>query len=130
MFDKYLIGDETLRNVGPTGARTGFAFDARLGYYRGLGLSMIEDLNVTVDGEAIPRGAIRFHDGDTELSLDDMETAYQRRWGFGEWATISILRNGGLAPGKHTLGLAERLRISYLPFPLVAKDEKLVFIQN
>jgi hypothetical protein len=129
VFDKYLIGEGSVRNVGPPTAPTGFRFEARLGYYRGLGLSMIEDLAVTVDGESIAREAVKFHDGDTALSLEQMETAYQRRWRFGAWATISVEKAGGLAAGEHRLALTERLRISYLPFPLIASDEKTVTLQ-
>ena len=70
MFDKYLIVDESLRNVGPADAPNGFAFEAKLGYYRGLGLSMVEALDVTVDGEPVPREAIRFDEGNGPLSLD------------------------------------------------------------
>ncbi len=124
MFDKYLIGAESVRNIGPESARTGFAFDARLGYYRGIGLSMIEDLAVVVDGVAEPRHAVRFHAGNKILTLDEMETAYDLRWHFGEWATISVVKPGGLAPGEHRLGLTERLRVSYLPFPSIVSDEK------
>ena len=117
MFEKYLIVEDTLRNVGPADAPTGFAFDAKLGYYRGLGLSMIEALDVTIDGEAVPREAARFDEGPGPLTLDEMETAFDRRWPFGAKATITVLRPGGLTPGPHDVGLTERLRISYMPFP-------------
>ena len=90
MFDKYLIVDDSLRNVGPTDAPSGFAFEAKLGYYRGLGLSMVEALDVTLDGEAIPREAIRFDEGNGPLSLDEMEAAFDRRWPFGASATITV----------------------------------------
>jgi hypothetical protein len=119
MFDKYLIVEESLRNTP-----TGFAFDARLGYYRGLGLSMIEDLAVTVDGEAVPREAIRFDEGPGPLTLDEMENEFERRWNFGAVATISVERAGGLDEGEHQLSLSERLRVSYLPFPAMNTDTK------
>ena len=128
MFDKYLIVDGSLRNVGPSDAPTGFAFDAKLGYYRGLGLSMVEALDVTVDGEQMPRDAIRFDEGDGPISLDEMETAFDRRWAFGEAATITVERSGGLAPGEHSLEFAQRLRISYMPFPSINSDEKTLTI--
>ena len=51
MFDKYLIDAASVRNTGPQDAPTGFAFESKLGYYRGLGLSMIEELTVSIDGE-------------------------------------------------------------------------------
>ena len=35
MFDKYLIDADSLRDIGPADAPDGFAFDAKLGYYRG-----------------------------------------------------------------------------------------------
>ena len=124
MFDRYLIVDGTLRNVGPASAPTGFAFDARLGYYRGLGLSMVEALDVTVDGEAMARQAIRFDEGLGPLTLDEMESAYDRRWGFGAPATILVERTGGLAPGAHTVALVQRLRVSYMPSPSINTDTK------
>ena len=124
MFDKYLIVDGSLRNVGPGDRPTGFAFEAKLGYYRGIGLSMIEALDVTLDGEAIPREAVRFDEGKGPLTLDEMETAYDRRWPFGAPATIIVERPGGLAPGEHRLELRQRLRVSYLPFPSINTCEK------
>ena len=123
MFDKYLIVDDSLRATSD-----GFTFDARLGYYRGLGLSMIEDLVVTIDQQPVPREAIRFDEtrggGAVPLSLAEMESAYNRRWQFGSIATISVALPEPLAPGSHSLTLSERLRISYLPFPAINADTK------
>ena len=95
MFDKYLIDEGSVRNTGPTEAPDGFAFEARLGYYRGIGLSMIEELTVSVDDEALPREAVRFDEGKGPLTLDEMETAFDRRWHFGTDATILVARPGG-----------------------------------
>lgn len=128
MFDKYLIVDGSLRNVGPADAPSGFAFEAKLGYYRGLGLSMVEALDVTVDGDPVPREAIRFDEGNGPLSLDEMETAFDRRWPFGAPATITVDRDSGLAPGEHRLELSQRLRISYMPFPSINTDAKTLAI--
>ncbi len=128
MFDKYLIVDGSLRNVGPTDAPSGFAFEAKLGYYRGLGLSMVEALDVTVDGEPIPRDAVRFDEGNGPLSLDEMETAFDRRWPFGASATITVARDGGLAPGEHKLEFLQRLRVSYMPFPSINSDVKTLTV--
>lgn len=123
MFDKYLIMEDSLR-----GTSTGFAFDARLGYYRGIGLSMIEDLAVTLDGEALPREAVYFEQNGKSWSLDAMEEAYDDRWEFGSVATIRVERKAGLTPGDHSLTLKEKLRISYLPFPLFAEDSKAMTV--
>lgn len=119
MFDKYIIVDDSLRETDD-----GFAFDARLGYYRGLGLSMVEDLQVSIDGERVPRDAVSFDEGNGPLTLDEMESAYDRRWPFGAVATIAVRHAGPLPAAGFDLGLKEVLRISYLPFPLTAEDRK------
>jgi hypothetical protein len=128
MFDKYLIDAQSLRNIGPADAPTGFAFEAKLGYYRGLGLSMVERLDVSIDGETLPRDAVRFDEGPGALTLDEMETAYDRRWPFGTAATILVDHPGGFPAGEHDLSLTQQLRVSYLPFPSVNSDTKTVSV--
>ena len=126
MFDKYIIDPATVRNAGPQDAPDGFAFDTKLGYYRGLTLSMIEELNVGIDGNIFPRDAISFDEGGGVLTLDQMETAYDRRLAFGAPATIYVKCAGGFPKGDHTLSLQQKLRISYMPFPSFNNDEKQV----
>ncbi len=93
----------------------GFALEVRLPYYRGLGLSMVEDIAVTVDGVAYPREAVRFTVRGKTYTLDEMENCYDNRWNFGEKALISVLGTE-LAPGPHKVTVGVRKRISYLPF--------------
>lgn len=119
MMDKLMIVEDSLENVDG-----GFAFLGRLPYYRGLGLSMIEDIQVTVDGEAAARENVRFAVRGKTYTLDEMETVYDNRWNFGEKASIIVLKDGGLAPGKHTVELAIRMRVSYLPFVPTTKSAK------
>lgn len=128
MFDKYIIVADSLRNVGPADAPTGFAFKSKLGYYRGLGLSMVEELNVTVDGAPIAREAIRFDEGNGPLTLDQMAEAYDRRWLFGTAAEIIVDYPGGLKPGEHKLTLQQKLRVSYMPFPSFNNDRKVMHV--
>ena len=123
MFDHHIICREGFSNVTRDGEVIGVRFLARLPYYRGLGLSMVEDLAVTLNGEALPREAVRFALRGREWSLDELETVYDDRWNFGEKATIILLKPGGLPVGKHRLKLAEKLRISYLPFVPVTSHE-------
>ena len=119
MMDNKMIVEGSLENVDG-----GFAFLGRLPYYRGLGLSMVEDIAVTVDGETIAREDVRFHVRGKTYTLDQMETVYDDKWNFGEKAKIIALKAGGLAPGKHQIGFAVRKRISYLPFVPTTKDSK------
>lgn len=128
MFDKYIIVAGSLCNVGPADAPTGFAFQSKLGYYRGLGLSMVEELNVTIDGASIEREAIRFDEGNGPLTLDEMAEAYDRRWLFGIAADVIVDYPGGLAPGEHELTLQQKLRVSYMPFPSFNNDRKVMHV--
>ena len=119
MMDNKMIVEDSLES-----SDKGFAFYGRLPYYRGLGLSMVEDIQITANGEAIPREDVRFHVRGKTYTLDEMETVYDDRWNFGEKAKIIAMKPGGLAPGTHTIGFAVRMRVSYLPFVPTTKDSK------
>jgi hypothetical protein len=123
MFDHYMICGDGFRNTVESGGVTGFEFGARLPYYRGLGLSMVEDIAITVDGNAVPREDIRFSVRGKSWTLEELEEE-DERWEMGEVATLRVRKPGGLSSGKHKVELAERLRISYLPFSPVTRDQK------
>ena len=124
MMDKHMICTDGFENVVEGGKVTGFALLARLPYYRGLGLSMVEDVAVSVDGEAVPRDAIRVELRGRSWSLAEMETCFDEKWNFGEKARVIVQKPGGLKPGEHRIELAERLRVSYLPFVPTTRDSK------
>lgn len=116
MMDNKMIVEGSLANYVEGGVVKGFQFLGRLPYYRGLGLSMVEDIAVEIDGAAVPREDVRFHVRGKTYTLDEMETVYDDRWNFGEKAAIIVLKDGGLAAGEHQVGMAVRYRVSYLPF--------------
>ena len=124
MMDNKMICTEQFENVVENGETIGFAFLGRLPYYRGLGLSMIEDIAVTVDGEAIARAEVRLSVRGKTYTLDEMESVYDDRWNFGEKARIIALKAGGLSAGTHKIEFAVRMRVSYLPFVPTTKDVK------
>ncbi|TWB80319.1 hypothetical protein FBZ87_102743 [Nitrospirillum amazonense] len=128
MFDKYMICEDGFGNVVEGGQVVGFTFLARLPYYRGIGLSMVEDIGVIIDGEPVSRQDVRFSVRGRTWTLDEMETEYTERWNFGEKAAVTVLRPDGLAPGRHRLQLSERIRVSYLPFVPTTRDTKELVI--
>ena len=130
MFDKYMICEEGFQNVVKNGVVTGFQFGARLPYYRGLGLSMVEDIGITVDGETIPHEQVLFSVRGRTWTLEQMETEIEERWEMGEVAMLIVQRNGGLSSGDHKIELMEQLRISYLPFPSITRDTKTLTLAN
>lgn len=116
MMDQHMLCDEGFENVVEADKITGFAMRARLPYYRGLGLSMVEDIAVSVDGQAAPREAVRVALRGRSWCLDEMETCFDEKWNFGEKAQVIVAHPGGLTPGAHRVDLAIRYRVSYLPF--------------
>lgn len=126
MFDKYIICEKDLCHVLESGTVVGFQFNARLPYYRGLGISMIEDLIVTVDAERYLRDAIRVTLHGNTYTLDEMEVEYEDRWEFGEEGIVSVLTSGGLKTGLHKIEMEVILRVSYLPFLLTGSDNKVL----
>ena len=126
MFDQHIICRDGFSNVTQDNTIIGVRFLARLPYYRGLGLSMVEDLCVTLNGESIPREKVRLALRGREWTLDELETVYDERWNFGEKASITLLIPGGLKTGMHRVKLSEKLRISYLPFVPITTHETLL----
>lgn len=117
MFDEMIIREGTVRNLtGADGEVRGFAFDSRIPYYRGLGLSMVETPELSVDGTPVDAEALRLTYRGVERTFTELADVTDVRWELGEDATISVLTPGGLTPGEHTLAINVRLRVSYLPF--------------
>lgn len=123
MFDDKIIVPDSLESLDN---KKGFALQARLPYYRGLGLSMVEDIAVTVDGEKISRSDIRFSVRGKTWTLEEMETEYGDRWNFGEKARVEVRKAGGLPAGDHDIEVGVRMRVSYLPFVPTTTDRKVL----
>ncbi len=128
MFEKYMIVENNAENVIENGKVTGFKFGARLPYYRGIPLSMVEEIVVKVDGEEVPKESIKFSAHGNTYTLPQMETEVDDRWNMGEVAHIIVEKEGGLPKGEHTIFLLLNMRIAYLPFPSIRKAEKKIVL--
>lgn len=126
MFEKYMICEHDFCNVVEAGEVTGFQFKARLPYYRGIGISMVEDLTVKVDAYRFPRQALSITLHANTYTLDEMEQEFEDRWEFGEEGILTVHKPGGLTSGLHKIELDAVLRISYLPFLLTGNDSKVI----
>jgi hypothetical protein len=117
MFDEMIIREGSVRNVvDADGAVTGFSFATHIPYYRGLGLSMIEVPEVAVDGVAVSEEDLRFTYNGVTRTFAELADVSDVRWELRTFATITVLRDGGLAAGEHEIFVNLRLRVSYLPF--------------
>ena len=111
------ILERGFKNISQNGQVTGFQLKVLSGYYRGLYLCLLEDFEITVDGERMPRGQVRFTtpDGAHTYTLDEMEKITDVRWPYMEPATLTVLKPGGLKPGVHDVQVVQKDRISYMP---------------
>ena len=100
MFDNKMIVEDSLKATD-----TGFSIEARLPYYRGLGLSMIENVAISINGEAVPREDITLSLRGRTWTLDEMESEYGDRWNFGEKALVGVKRASGQGADAALIGI-------------------------
>jgi hypothetical protein len=122
VFDKYIVCEESLR--ARDGARPGGVVEVRMPYYRGLALSMVEAVDITVDGQPIPAERTTFTVHGNTYTFDRMPQVTGDRWEMGERAALTFETDQPLAPGEHDIAVAVRLRISYMPVPGGGRDRK------
>ncbi|MFX0557795.1 C-glycoside deglycosidase beta subunit domain-containing protein [Maribacter sp. CXY002] len=129
MFEKYMIVEDNLKNVVDEGKVSGFQFGARLPYYRGVSLSMLEEIEVSVDGKVLPQDKVHLIVHNNTYDLKQREEELDDRWEMGEVATLFVQKEGGLPKGTHQLGLKINIRIGYLPFPAIRNAQKEITIE-
>jgi hypothetical protein len=118
MAGRQIFNPDGFRNVEADGKVTGFAFEFKAQYYRGFTLSIVRDIKVNVDGKDYPREDVRFSVNGETFTLEEMRTTIDSdyRWEFGDYATVCVLTDGGLAPGKHHIKAVQIIAPSYMPF--------------
>jgi len=122
MFDRFIIHDKGFRNFYEKGKPMGFRINARINYYRGIPLSMVDDVQVTVDGEKFTTDDMTFIINGIRYSFSEMNEISNINWFFGDDMTIEIHKEGGLRPGKKTVEMCLTPRNSYFgKFPAYAK---------
>ena len=126
MFEKYIVVEDGTKNIVENGHVTGFQVSARVPYYRGLGISMIEDIKLTVDGNAIAPEQIVVELHGNKYTLATMQTEGDDRWEFGEVGLIKVMKPGGLSAGEHTIEVGFNLRISYMPVNAFRQGTKVL----
>ena len=115
MFEHQLIQATGFRNHGPVGARDGFEIRLRVPNYRGMRLSLLDGVDVTVDGEFFSHEITSLMLGGATFDLAAMRAATTVRWAIEEPASVLVPKPGGLAPGIHDVKVAARVRSPYFP---------------
>jgi len=115
MFEKYMIMTRGFKNVRRDGDIEGFQFNLRTSYYRGVYLAIIAGLEVSIDKENFQADQIRVAFGGRDYTLDAMAREETARWPFGEPATVTVLKKGGLRPGQHEISVTQVIKPAYIP---------------
>ena len=127
MFDQYIVCEEGFRALDD--GRTGGVVDVRMPYYRGLTLSMVEAVDLTLDGVPVPPSRTTFTVHGNAYTFDRLPQVTDDRWEMGERARLAFETDEPLAPGEHDVAVAVRLRISYMPVPGGGRDAKRLALQ-
>ncbi|SHG17322.1 C-glycoside deglycosidase beta subunit domain-containing protein [Geodermatophilus nigrescens] len=122
MFDRYIVCEEGFRALDD--GRTGGVVEVRMPYYRGLALSMVEAVDLVVDGRPVPPARTSFTVHGNTYRFDQLPRTTDDRWEMGERAQLAFETDEPLAPGEHEVAVAVRLRISYMPVPSGGRDSK------
>jgi len=112
-----IIQEKTLKNYYVNGKVCGFQLDVRLGYYRGHYLSVIDELDITVDGEAFAQADIIFCLNGKEFGVPELKHQFSEFWTILTPATILVRKAGGLTAGEHEIDFKLMLHSPYMPLP-------------
>src|SRR5512135_30640 len=115
MFDKYMIVGEEFKNVQEGGKVAGFQLGVRLPYYRGVVLSLVGDMLISVDGEKVPVEAMQVSIGGKTLPVAELENDPLTKWEFGNIGIVTVKKPGGLSAGQHVVEFKQHMKISYVP---------------
>src|SRR3954467_6278599 len=113
MFDNFIVCEEGFR--ARDDGRPGGVVEVRMPYYRGLGLSMVEAVDLVLDGTPVPPARTAFTVHGNTYSLPHLPEVPAPRWEMGERARLACEPDEPLAPGEHDVAVSVRLRISYMP---------------
>ena len=122
MFDQYIVCEENFR--ARDDRRPGGVVEVRMPYYRGLTLSMVEAVDLVLDGTSIPAARTTFTVHGNTYTFDELPSVVDDRWEMGERAELAFETDEPLAPGEHDVAVFVRLRISYMPVPGGGRDAK------
>lgn len=129
MFEQYLVNPKGFRNVRKDDQVTGYEVQLRIPYYRGLPMSCVEVIELTVDGEEVVNDDMAITVKGETFTFAELPTAINHRWEMIETITVFVKKPGGLTEGEHKVHAFVSLRISYLPFNNVGDDEKVLVLE-
>lgn len=125
MAGRQIYNPEGFKNVEADGKAIGYQFQFKAQYYRGITLSIVRDIEIELDGVKVNREDIRFTVNQETFTLEEMSTVIDSdyRWEFGDYAAVTVLKEGGLTKGSHHIWAKQIIAPSYMPFQVEAVCE-------
>ena len=117
MAGRQIYNPNGFHNMEKDGTIIGYEFQFKAQYYRGITLSIVRDIQIEVD--------IRVTVNGEAFTLEEMRTVIdpEYRWEFGDYATVSVKKEGGLSKGSHHIKALQIIAPSYMPFQVEAVCE-------
>jgi hypothetical protein len=118
MLERTLVQSRGFRNIEENGRVVGFEFLLRIPNYRGMRASLIDGVDVSVDGEKFSYEDNVLVIQGNPLTLSQLREAATIRWALQELATVRVAKAGGLTLGVHDVEVAVRMRPPYFPLEM------------
>lgn len=114
-YEDRVLRPDALHPLRLSSGIVGFTLDVRLNYYRGLPLSAVENLELSVDGVRVPDHLVLAGLREKIFPLGQVRLAFTEHWPVKGVLRLSVY-NGGLEPGPHQVNLTLYLRNVYMQF--------------
>ncbi len=108
--DLRIVEDNSLR-----ANNDGYEVGVRLNWYRSLPISCVEKVALSLDGQPVNPGAIRFEVNGKQFTLQEMEDKVEEFWFVQDTAHVHVQDPGKVKPGEeHTVEAEIALRFPYI----------------
>lgn len=112
-YNHMLIVDEPIKNVKLGEVVVGYEFKLQYPSYRGTFLSCIEELAFKVDGQDIEKKDITFMLNGKQFLIDELAECFKEYWFVLDYATVRVMKTGGLSEGEHEVRVYIKHKIPY-----------------
>ena len=133
MLEANVIQTKGFKNVVQDGRTIGFQVRVRCSYYRGIWASLLERVEVTVDGERFLPEHTRLGLHKRTATLAELADDAETRWLYEEPMVVMVDKPGGLTPGMHHVQVLVTWRWSYIPVEFQPTtniaEQQLVLVQ-
>jgi sugar phosphate isomerase/epimerase len=115
MLERDIIQHRGFANTVEGSRTTGFQVVLRNPNYRGLAGSLVDGVDVTVDGRRWTHDETSVVLQGRQFTLEELRRSTDARWALEQPAVVKVPLEGGLTPGVHAVSVGIRLRAPYVP---------------